>query len=821
MKINNFILLVSFITGVVVAFLSREAYVYQREMQIKTISEEINRSFYRLEKDLQKVLESKDKQQVQLTLDRTAAINPAIDIISISLDGVHIDFSSSRSLKAQTIQGKYDELESIFQGLLKEHTLQYKSDFYYFDDAKKSNVEMLVTINRTYVFGELDKAAILYGLSFALIFTVVSIILFVSVQRLFVMPFLKLTEHARNKNIQNENYFIDELTQLDTTLASSFQSMIKQQESLQEALNETQYLDAILRTVADINQLLIASKNGDELMQNSVDRLAEHQGYAACWIAFEENGMFEINVASDEKFVKKQLATLHDHHDPIIQAYNSVESVIVSHLATQEISQGWISAVQGYQFGSFIALPLRSNINEPSFGVLGLYAFDEYGFKEKEVAMLEELAGDIGFAIRSFQRHEELEYHLSTDAITTLPNRIVLLDKLAQNSKATLALINLDRFNDINEIYGISVGDGVLQKYAEWLLQKTVLCEMYSLYKLSSDEYALIFSDKLSLQQCEACADELIQATANEKFLVNEIEISLSITIGMACGFEHIIEHATAALKHAKSKRKSYELYVDQTNPKDHANNIVLYKKIKEAIEQDRVVPFFQPIVDNKTKKIVKYEALMRILDQDESVLNPASFLEFAKITRLYKQLTKVMVEKVFAKLQSCTLPVSINLSTEDLLNTQLADYLEEMILQYDIGKKVIFEILESEGIDNYNIVHAFMERFKVLQCRFAIDDFGAGYSNFDHLLKLKIDILKIDASLIKNLPTDPNARLFVEHINSFAQKIGFETVAEFVADEAIYDEVRRIGIDCSQGYHFYQPIADIIDGNIHNDDMK
>lgn len=812
MRINNFILLVSIITGAVIAILSRETYLYQREMQIKTISDEINRNFYRLENDLQHVLESKDKQQIQLTLDRAAATNPAIDVISISLDAIHIDYSSSRSLKTQTVKGEYEQLENIFQGLLKGHILQYKSDFFYFVNAKKTNVTMFVTINRNYVFGELDKAAILYGLSFFLIFAMVSLALFLSVQKLFVAPFLKLTEHAKAKSSQKENYFIDELTQLDATLASSFQSMIEQHESLQEALDETQYLDAILRTVADINQLLIASKDGDELMQKSVDRLAAHKGYEACWIAFETNGIFEIQVASDEKFVNKRFVNLEDKDDPIHEAYHSGECVIIDQLTKREQTADWMRIAQGYDFGSFIALPLRANLHEDSFGVLGLYSSDGNGFQEKEISMLEELAGDIGFAIRSFQKHEELEYHLTTDSITRLPNRVMLLDKLAQSTQATLALINLDRFNDINEIYGIRAGDGVLLKYAEWLSQKIASQEMLSLYKLSSDEYALVFGESLSLVQCEAFADELIQSTANEKFLVNEMEISLSITIGMAHGFEHIIEHATAALKHAKIERKPYELYVARTNSKEHENNIMLYKKIKEAIEQDRVVPFFQPIVDNKTKQIVKYEALVRIIDEDNSVINPAFFLEFAKITRLYGQLTKIMVEKAFAKLRSSTLPISINLSTEDLLNTQLADYLEKLILQDGIGSKVIFEILESEGIENYNIVHTFIERFKVLQCRFAIDDFGAGYSNFDHLLKLKIDILKIDASLIKNLPTDANARLFVEHINSFAQKIGLETVAEFVADEAIYEEIKKIGIDCSQGYCFYQPAADLID---------
>ena len=101
-----------------------------------------------------------------------------------------------------------------------------------------------------------------------------------------------------------------------------------------------------------------------------------------------------------------------------------------------------------------------------------------------------------------------------------------------------------------------------------------------------------------------------------------------------------------------------------------------------------------------------------------------------------------------------------------------------------------------------------FIDRFKSIGCRFAIDDFGSGYSNFDHLLKLNIDTLKIDGTLIKNLPHDRNAQIFVKHICDFAHEMGISVVAEFVANEEIYRHVKEIGIDASQGYYFYEPSA-------------
>ncbi|MBU0632980.1 GGDEF domain-containing protein [bacterium] len=812
MKISRLALVLVSINGLILALLSKELYSLQREMQLRMVANSINKSLFRLEDDVRQVLSSNHHEELQAVLDRASAINNAIDTVSISRNGKNIDFSSSRSLQGKLIGNEYYPISKILHGLVMDNELEYKSDFYYFEGAEKRDVQMLVQINNEYVFGELDKAAFIYGVSIFLIFALLSAIIFVLVQKFLVNPLEKLTQHAHAKNEEHNVYFVDELTELDLTLTNSFKSMIVQQEALKESLEKTRYLDAILRTVADINQLLISVQDIDELMFKSVHHLAGHHGYGLCWIGLEEAGVIKLQAASSNEEIPDIVIEHTAADNPVLQAFFSNKSVIINHIENLESIDSWIKIAQKNLFGSFITLPLRSSIHEDSFGVLCLYTFNSEGFESKEVAMLEELAGDIGFAIDSFQKRQELEYHLTTDAITDLPNRIVLVDKLAEErNDATLAIINLDRFNDFNDVYGVAIGDSVLAVYANWLSSKIKSHKFMSLYKLSGDEYAVLFDKCVDVGKCKQFMNDLIFATSHEVFLVKEIEMTFSITVGIASGLERIIEHATAALKRAKISRQPLEIHSESSSRIEHENNISRYKNIKEAIDESRVVPFFQPIVDNNSGQIVKYEALVRIINKDGTVMSPVAFLDISKKTRLYGQLTKIMVDKTFAKLKESRVPISINLSTEDLLNVDLAEYIENLIQLHQIGQKVIFEILESEGIDNYNEVRVFVERFKVLGCRFAIDDFGAGYSNFDHLLKLNIDTLKIDASLIKNLSHDVNARLFVQHINDFSHKIGIETVAEFVANEAIYEEVKRIGIDYSQGYHFYEPSADLV----------
>ena len=152
----------------------------------------------------------------------------------------------------------------------------------------------------------------------------------------------------------------------------------------------------------------------------------------------------------------------------------------------------------------------------------------------------------------------------------------------------------------------------------------------------------------------------------------------------------------------------------------------------------------------------------------------------------------------------------SINLSVKDILEVQMSDYILEMLQRYGIGSRVVFEIVESESIENFEGVIHFINQVKKYGCKIAIDDFGTGYSNFEYLIKLKADFLKIYGSLIKNLEHDKNARIVVSTIVEFSKKLGMKTIAEFVENEEIFTIVQDLGIDYSQGYHFSQAKAEV-----------
>lgn len=816
MKIHKFVLSWIVVFGLIATALAIGFYIVERNLLLHTLADGLNKSLYRLEDDVKNQLEGGRQNEVQQLLDQTPAFNKTIEAVSISREGKVIDVSSSRKLRGTLVGDQYHPITGLTDKLFKNYA-KYRSDFSFFEDGRKYDAVLLVHIDEQYVFGRLSQVATYYGILIFFVIGFGSLVAFQIMRRLLILPLENVIQHARDASTVGDVYLIAELSELDNTLCGSFDRLRHQQEGLQSALNDALYLDRILRTVADINQLLISSHNIDELLVKSSTRLAEHYGYDLCWIALESEGCIKVHAFSSDPqgdlaigMIMTRLTEASD--GAVSRAFIEGKSVVMSHLEQHTPIDPWQLITAYGKRGSFIALPLIPSIHEKPIGVLGLYAQNSDGFARKEIEMLEELAGDIGFAILSFTQRQQLERHLTMDGITDLPNRTSLIDQLEMNFNVTLAIINIDRFSDINDVYGSHVGDRLLASYGQWLLRKIEALDGISLYKLTGDEYVLLFTGWNNLGTCCEFLENLILLSAKESFVVNDIEVLLTISVGVAEASEKVLAHASSAIKQAKMMHRRLQVYSNASTTKDQEGNIAWYKRIKSAIDDSRIVPFFQPIVDNQTRRIIKYEALIRLIEKDGSVVSPYAFLDTAKKMRMYGQLTAIMVEKTCAIFKNSTIPVSINLSTEDLLNAELADMIEKTILSSRMAQTMIFEILESEGIENYAEVSVFVDRFKSLGCRFAIDDFGSGYSNFDHLLKLSVDTIKIDASLIKNLQHDRNARIFVQHICDFAHEMGITTVAEFVANEDIYLRVKEIGIDASQGYYFYEPSQYLIE---------
>ena len=245
---------------------------------------------------------------------------------------------------------------------------------------------------------------------------------------------------------------------------------------------------------------------------------------------------------------------------------------------------------------------------------------------------------------------------------------------------------------------------------------------------------------------------------------------------------------------------------------KIYEKNVLWTLKLKKALENDRITPYYQPIFNLKTNKIEKYEALVRLKDENGDIISPFYFLDIAKKSKQYIRLTRRIIKKSFEYFKDKDFESSINLTIEDIKNKNLSSFILEKLQELNIASKVVFELVESEGIDNFEEVNEFIDKVKELGCKIAIDDFGSGYSNFEYLIKLNADYIKIDGSLIKDILVNKNNQEIVITIIDFAKRQGFKTIAEFVSSKEIFEKVMELGIDYAQGYYISEPKANIME---------
>jgi len=405
---------------------------------------------------------------------------------------------------------------------------------------------------------------------------------------------------------------------------------------------------------------------------------------------------------------------------------------------------------------------------------------------------------------------EESDRIAKTDLLTGCGNRYRLELDIKSYEDISIAIFNVDNFRQINDFYGHRFGDKVIKYLANTIYSSMQFEEGLKFYRLQGDEFVI-----LGIEQDRTLfisrVKELLKLIA-QRFYIDDEEIVLSCSVGIS--FEeksHLLSSANMALKIAKEHNLDEVIYSDAISlNSEYENNIKWTKELLDAIREDRVVAYYQPIVSNKTLEVKKYEALVRIIAKDGKIISPYFFLNIAKQTRQYLNITKIVITKTFEAFKDNDLECSINLSIKDIEDEGMIGFIEDMLKRYNIGKRVIFEIVESESIEKFDEVLEFINLVKRYGAKIAIDDFGTGYSNFEYLVSLRADYLKIDGSLIKNILKDENTHIVVSTIVDFAKKLGLKTVAEFVEDEQLYSEVKRLGIDFSQGYYFSPPISEV-----------
>ena len=392
-----------------------------------------------------------------------------------------------------------------------------------------------------------------------------------------------------------------------------------------------------------------------------------------------------------------------------------------------------------------------------------------------------------------------------TDNLTNLPN-LYQLRKDLQHEDLGLILLKIDNFDTINNFYGFIVGDYVIEEVGKYL--KNILPDT-QVYRHSGSEFAVTINDNLGFYELKEYLDTLYKKINRTTVRYQDIKIYVDFTLASIANLdvENIFSKVSMALKYAQDNGLPFWIYEDRMNfENEYERNLKLSEIVRDAVKESRIVPYFQAIVDNKTSKIVKYECLARLVDKNEKILSPLLFIPVAKKIKVYKDITKIIIDKAFKTFEDSEFEFNINLSTEDIMNSNVYNFILEKLKTSKASKRVTFELLESEALEDFKKVGRFINEVKRYGAKIAIDDFGSGYSNFFYLVKMKADYIKIDGSLIKNIDVDKQSLMVVETIVEFAKKLGAQTVAEYVHSSVVMGKVKELNIDYSQGFYIDEP---------------
>lgn len=423
------------------------------------------------------------------------------------------------------------------------------------------------------------------------------------------------------------------------------------------------------------------------------------------------------------------------------------------------------------------------------------------------VTELDDLANHLHLA------HSKLMQMLIVDEMTGTYNRRKLLLDLEGRGPFGLIAMNINRFKYLNDIYGYAAGDYVLKRTVELL--KDIECEGCEIYRIGGDEFAVLLPT-MDVELLKAHAENMVASVGNSLFLFNDIEMEVSVSVGLAAGEGRdgirLLSKADIALSKAREiKQLPVMVYTpDLEARKDYEANLYWEKRIKDAIRMGTMVPWFQPIMEIATGKIVKFEALVRIVEKGDAI-PPYYFLEAARKTGALYEIARRMINQTFemaAKHEG--IEFSINLSLTDFEHPELLPYISDQLKKAGLeAGRITFEVLETEAMHQedsqvQNAIRALKEKgFKV-----AIDDFGSGYSNFARFVDLEVDYLKIDGQFIRNLHRDETSRHALKAILEFASGTGAKTVAEYVETRRVYEAVKPFNIDYAQGFFISKPVA-------------
>jgi len=458
-------------------------------------------------------------------------------------------------------------------------------------------------------------------------------------------------------------------------------------------------------------------------------------------------------------------------------------------------------------------------------GVIALFAGEANAFDEEEARLLMELSCNISFALDHIEKEEKLNHLAYYDVLTGLANRTLFLDRVAQylrsagNSGDQLAigLIDLERFKNINHSLGWPAGDALLRQMADWLTQR--FGDASLLARVDADHFAVMLPKVKHAGELARVVENTMEALLQHPFNLNGVVFRMAAKTGIALfpddgsDADTLFKNAEAALKKAKVGGDRYLFYA-QKMTETVVVRLNLENQLREALENQEFVLYYQPKVNLVSGKLIGTEALIRWNDPRMGLVPPGRFIPVLEETGLIHEVGRWALRKAiedYLRWRNAGLPavrIAVNVSQLQLRNRSFSAEINEAVgIDLRAAAGLELEITESVVMGDLEHSIAVLRSIRAMGVSIAIDDFGTGFSSLSHLSKLPVDTLKIDRSFVVDMTTAPEGLALVSTIINLAHSMKLKVVAEGVESEEQFRLLRLLNCDEMQGYLVCKPV--------------
>ncbi len=471
--------------------------------------------------------------------------------------------------------------------------------------------------------------------------------------------------------------------------------------------------------------------------------------------------------------------------------------------------------------GDAIVALIDDDIGTMGVVIMARSATSTTPFDSDDVDRAQSLADQLAASLRRSLLHHQMQFEARHDALTGLPNRTTLQRHLAAVRTATpdgqhryVMMMDLDRFKEVNDTLGHHAGDELLIEFTRRIAAQLTPADFIA--RLAGDEFAVVtlaHSDDEAIALAHACID-----AAGEPVTLDGLSLVVTASVGVARipvdddDPEIALRHADIAMYNAKSRHVGVELFRNELDRRTPAR-LSMLGDLRRSLDEGELSVAYQPKLDLATGLVTGAEALARWNHHARGAVPPTDFVRVAEDTGLIKQLTDTVLAQGIVELRHLQdighhLSLSVNLSTHDLLDANLATRVAGYLSQHGVDPgSLTLEITESSLLLEAPRSRSTIQELHELGVHLSIDDFGTGYSSLSYLRQLPVSELKVDQSFIANMLIDQQDEVIVRSTIDLGHNLGLEVVAEGVESEQVLQQLRDIGCDVAQGYAVSRPL--------------